>query len=54
MTSTVRHSLHSSDRHAQKKRSGAVSFGPLDRAMQDAELVAKSEDLNLRCGTIAE
>jgi hypothetical protein len=48
----VRQSLHSSDTHTQKRRSsGAVSF-PLYRAMQNAELVAKSEDLNLRCGTV--
>jgi hypothetical protein len=54
MTSAVRQSLHSSDSHAQKRRSAAVSFEPLHRAAQNAELVAKSEDLNLKCSAVAE
>jgi hypothetical protein len=36
------------DSRAQRNRSAAVSFGSLDRALQDAELVAQSKDLKLK------
>ena len=53
MTGADRQPVQNRDNRAQRNRSAAVSFGPLHRALQNVELMAKSEHLNLKGGPSA-